>query len=109
MDEAKKRNRVYHKKIRDLFPEKSVAASRAHKMKRLGLSPEQYAQMLADQGNACAICQKEFPGRGPHIDHCHTTGQVRGLLCNACNSLLGFAKDSPATLLRAIGYLQILR
>src|SRR3990167_7285421 len=71
-----------------------------------GLSPAQYEEMFDAQHGKCAICQ-ELPLDSPlTIDHDHKTLQVRGLLCGLCNSMLGMAKDSPARLFRAIGYLR---
>ena len=60
------------------------------------------------QGGECAICMKPFGfhDRNMHIDHDHKTGEVRGLLCAACNMLLGHAKDNPLILFKAISYLQ---
>lgn len=55
---------------------------------RYGVSPEQYNGMLLTQNNTCAICKNPFI-KTPHIDHCHTTGKVRGLLCGPCNTGLG--------------------
>lgn len=69
---------------------------------------EQYNNILDDQGKVCAICGVDDPGGGKgnfHIDHDHNTGKIRGLLCNRCNMMLGYAKDSIKTLLKATEYL----
>lgn len=72
-----------------------------------GVTPEQYAALLAKQDNRCAICKTDTPnGQGGwHVDHDHTTGAVRGLLCNSCNLMLGQAKDDPDRLRAALAYL----
>jgi hypothetical protein len=66
--------------------------------------------MLAAQDGACVICGTTEPGdnwhRGLHIDHCHATGRVRGLLCQNCNQMLGKAHDDPAVLRKAAQYLE---
>lgn len=63
--------------------------------------------MLAAQGNRCAICGKDGSecAWGLVLDHSHTTGKPRGMLCPSCNSMLGFACDNLATLRAAIRYL----
>lgn len=69
---------------------------------RYGLTLEQYRGMLKSQTGRCAICKKKFVERkDTHVDHCHRTGKVRGLLCSNCNRALGYAKDDPR-LLRAM-------
>lgn len=50
-----------------------------------------------------AACRR--PNKTPHIDHCHETKKVRGLLCGRCNYLLGVAQDNPLVLARAALYL----
>jgi hypothetical protein len=71
-----------------------------------GLEPEDYRALFESQHGACAICGKpETPGSRLHVDHDHTTGAVRGLLCNHCNVLIGMAGEDPATLRKAIAYL----
>ncbi len=73
-----------------------------------GITPERYAEMLAEQGNACAICRStEWPGKGnrPQVDHDHDTGAVRGLLCSNCNHGLGQFRDNLDLLRAAIAYL----
>lgn len=73
-----------------------------------GLTKEQYELMIKDQNNSCAICNtKESGGRGRwHVDHCHSSGKVRGLLCKSCNLFLGLAKDNINILTEAISYLR---
>ncbi len=71
-----------------------------------GLTVEDYFDLLQTQDNRCAICKGESNGRGDfHVDHCHETGKVRGLLCAKCNLLLGHANDDTKLLRAAIGYL----
>jgi len=63
--------------------------------------------MLEEQNYRCAICnnEDEVEGRRLAIDHCHTTGVVRGLLCGKCNRGIGLFYDSQELLERAINYL----
>ncbi len=78
---------------------------RDNKMKRLyGLTPENYAALSTLQNNECAICHTTTPGF-LLVDHCHTSGKIRGLLCNNCNIFLGHAKDDIDILFTAIKYL----
>lgn len=70
---------------------------------KYGLDREGISAMMESQGGACAICQQEL--LKPNIDHCHSTGVVRGLLCNMCNTGLGQFKDSIPLLFRAADYL----
>lgn len=73
-------------------------------VKRYGLTIEQYEAMVEAQGGACAVCGTQ-PKR-LQIDHCHTTGKVRSLLCPNCNSALAHAKESEERLLALIAYLR---
>lgn len=72
-----------------------------------GISLQEYNQMLREQGGKCKICGTPHTelGRGLYVDHCHLTGEVRGLLCQACNVALGLFKDSTKVLEQAIRYL----
>lgn len=63
---------------------------------------EQHDKMLLEQNNKCAICKQETK---LHVDHCHTTNKVRGLLCPACNKGLGHFKDNVELLNNARNYL----
>ncbi len=80
-----------------------------HKKRMYGISEEDYCDLLVKQNQCCAICSLYFSENlhgHLYVDHCHTTGKVRGLLCQHCNSLLGKAKDDIDILQSAIKYLQ---
>jgi hypothetical protein len=72
---------------------------------RYNITEEQYQNLLTLQKNKCAICTREFV-RTPHIDHNHTTGAVRGLLCYSCNGAIGNLQESIEILKNAIRYLE---
>jgi len=72
---------------------------------RYGISNADHLLMLRLQDNKCAICKEPFKS-SPHVDHCHRTGKVRGLLCPGCNHGLGRFKDSITALLNAVSYLK---
>jgi hypothetical protein len=73
---------------------------------RDSFSPEQYARMLIQQNGVCAVCQAPPTVERPRlcIDHNHRTGAVRGLLCNDCNSALGFMREDPDAIMRLAHY-----
>src|ERR1700744_270812 len=78
------------------------------KLRRVyGITPEQYDAILEGQGNACASCGSDTPGgHGKwNLDHCHDTGDVRGILCHGCNLGLGLLKDVPTTFGTSLVYL----
>jgi thymidine phosphorylase len=73
-----------------------------------GLSLDRFNEMLTNQGGKCAVCKKKFgegKGRGPRVDHCHHTGVVRGLLCNACNIAEGLLRN-PRNVRRLLAYME---
>lgn len=77
-----------------------------------GITDVEYNARLESQKGVCAICGTDTPTENhdetrPHlyVDHCHTSGAVRGLLCGNCNTGLGFFKDNPERLKAAIQYL----
>jgi hypothetical protein len=70
-----------------------------------GINSEQYAVMQQEQDNKCFICGEE-DNRRLSVDHCHTTGNVRKLLCGACNLGLGKFKDNPQLLIKAAEYIK---
>ena len=71
-----------------------------------GLSSDDYAATLADQGGGCALCGRTpLAGRSLHVDHNHETGVVRGLLCFRCNAGIGQFREDKLRLADAIVYL----
>lgn len=88
-----------------------TSGHRAHIKMRYGVTGDQFDKMLADQCGVCAICHKPETGtrlgtvRQLSVDHDHTTGQTRQLLCGHCNRGLGQFRDDPAALTAAAAYL----
>lgn len=92
-------------------PEKSQLAHRIQKLKRYGLTLDDYDRMVTEQKGCCAICLGEGvldPGSLMRlgVDHDHETGRVRGLLCRPCNRAVGILGDDPSTFERAATYLR---
>jgi Recombination endonuclease VII len=74
-----------------------------------GMTAAEYDALLASQGGGCAVCgtaENTTKGRRLPVDHDHDTGKVRGVLCSACNSSLGYAGDSSERLLLLAAYLK---
>lgn len=82
-----------------------------YRQERYGITPAEFALLLAQQGGVCAICgRRETATRNGRVrklcvDHDHATKKVRGLLCQSCNRGLGFFKDDATLLARAANYL----
>lgn len=75
--------------------------------KKYGITVEEYAEMEERQKGVCFICKKqETKGRKLAVDHCHSSGKVRALLCGNCNRGLGRFKDNTELLKRAVSYLE---
>lgn len=72
---------------------------------RYGMAPEEFDSLLVQQNGECAVCRSPDPGASWHIDHCHETEVVRGILCQRCNMALGLFADDPIILEQAIKYL----
>lgn len=87
----------------------SIESVRKSKLKtKYGMTPDGYQALLASQGGLCAICKTSEPGGRwgcMHVDHCHTTGVIRGLLCHNCNVALGRVGDNMQGVMRFVNYL----
>jgi RNA polymerase-binding transcription factor DksA len=71
-----------------------------------GITWEQVLAQLEAQGGTCASCGDPISLGAAHIDHCHESTAVRGLLCRACNLAAGCALDDPARLRRLADYVE---
>jgi len=73
-----------------------------------GLTQEKYEELSTNQGNVCAICNEpaHLFTKGLALDHCHDTGEIRGLLCGTCNRWIVGAVKTPELLRRAADYLE---
>ena len=111
----KEERRIYDKAYYTAHRERSAAVAKVYHATHLkeirawgreyrhGLSQVAFDALLGSQGGACAICRKiDWNGRGPHIDHDHVTGKIRGILCHHCNLALGHIRDDPK-IARAMG------
>lgn len=85
-------------------PRRKAAVRNCQLRIKYGLAPGDFEAMLREQAGQCLICQEKMAV--PNIDHCHKTGEVRGLLCSNCNTGLGRFKDCKKNLLNAILYLE---
>jgi hypothetical protein len=92
-------------------PRKSrTAHEQRRRLRKYGLTQDEYDQLLVDQGDRCAGCQTADPGvKGWCIDHCHKSGKVRALMCNRCNTMLGLANEDPAILRALADFLEQLQ
>jgi hypothetical protein len=100
---------VNHSKTDGLRSNCSLCTREQQLLSRYGLTIADYDAMFDAQGGCCAICAvaevDAAMGRF-HVDHCHTSGEVRGLLCHNCNTGLGKFKDDINALAAAITYLE---
>jgi hypothetical protein len=88
-------------------PESHVRRDRKKNIKsRFGVSVEEYEMLwgyfLDRQGGTCATCPQE----PVHMDHCHVTGRIRGIMCRKCNLALGYMMDEIAIAERLAQYLK---
>lgn len=100
--------RDYQLRYREKNRETLVARERERKF---GISHAEYAELHQKQGGVCAICKKPETAtrngkvKSLAVDHCHTTGRIRGLLCADCNTGIGKLKEDENIFLAAIQYL----
>jgi hypothetical protein len=111
--EQREADNLYFKRRRENF----TAEERAEDLKkrknyhlktRYGITLEEYEQMAKQQKEVCLICgQKELKrNRKLSVDHCHETGEIRGLLCYTCNTTLARLGDNLEGAMRFVNYLK---
>jgi uncharacterized Zn finger protein (UPF0148 family) len=114
MEKKQARSRDYYKKRRqdDQWLEERRAHGRDHqRYRKFGLRPEDYRRMLHEQGDVCAICFRleRVKRRGRvlalAVDHDHTSGRIRGLLCQECNRALGCFEKHDGGLQSLVRYI----
>lgn len=99
-DKRKPYDRLYRQNNKDTIKNKNLKAT-------YGITLDDYKEMLDSQDHTCDICNQVCSSGKPLVvDHCHTTGKVRGLLCMHCNTGLGHFNDSEQHLNAAIAYLK---
>jgi len=74
-----------------------------HYQRKYNLSQEQAELLVENRQGVCSICKNVD---NLVVDHCHTTSDVRGFICSACNSVLGYSRDNTNTLKAAVQYLE---
>lgn len=85
-------------------PESIRSKQNYHFYRKYGISIEEQERMFKSQNYRCKICNC-IPTK-PCVDHCHTTGKIRGILCNNCNFALGMFDDNVHILENALNYLR---
>ena len=99
--------RAKTRKWRKANPERAKASYRQSALKSAyGITLAQKDAMFVEQGSCCAICESPTTtGKGWHVDHCHQTKKIRGVLCHRCNLMIGQAQDNVPLLNNAAHYL----
>ncbi|MDX3644289.1 endonuclease VII domain-containing protein [Streptomyces sp. MB09-02B] len=82
---------------------RAVQSRQGHLKREYGITEAERDELIASQGGVCCICLAALPA---HVDHCHETGRVRGVLCFSCNAALGQFKDRPDVMRRAATYVE---
>jgi len=109
------KQKTYHKAWREANKDKLKSYRKnADLKKEYGISLDTYNEMLLDQEGLCAICKEpetqECYRTGVTynlaVDHCHTSGKIRKLLCSRCNRTLGMVNDNISLLENMIAYLE---
>lgn len=104
------KNKIRLRKYKQKNPITRENAHIYHLKYKYKLEIEHYNSLLQEQNNSCAICKTIFKidnkiKKKLFVDHNHDSGQIRGLLCQKCNSAIGLLQDSPEIIINAFNYL----
>lgn len=102
------------RKLREEREERRKRTKRISQIKSLyGLTLEQFEDLMDSVGSSCEICKTPLKVGGKKgdtdsacIDHCHSTGVIRGVLCRKCNAAIGALGDTTSSVQRAVSYLE---
>lgn len=96
------------RKIKDANDPTVKLKQRNQALKRqYGITHDDYLRMLDTQNGACKLCYRKPGERKLHVDHCHRTGRVRGLLCHQCNWYLGTIEQDINIMSRIVDHLYL--
>lgn len=113
--QAEENDRRNLEKQRKSYSELGRDEKRRRKLlSKYGLTLDAFDEILVAQGCLCAICKvqldREYDGPNkqycPHVDHCHTSNRVRGILCRLCNLAVGYVRDNPTIARKVAFYLE---
>ena len=111
-EHIKEYDRLYREKNKEVLNSKRREAnsySRKVNLLKYNLTEKDYENMLKNQNESCLGCNIHYTKTSKqrlHVDHCHVTGKVRGLLCHNCNTALGLIKENLVTLNNLIFYIK---
>ena len=79
-------------------------------VRKYKIEPLWFDEQINRQNNSCLCCNQQFKWGNkqttPHVDHCHLTKKIRGILCNRCNTVLGLCGDNKELIQKLTGYLE---
>ena len=104
------KKKAYYEANKDSIKQKRIDKPEVRKKYHLsttyGISLDDYNRMLSEQSGVCGICSNPPKDKDLAVDHCHTTGKVRGLLCSSCNLAVGNIKESVKSAESLVNYLK---
>jgi hypothetical protein len=103
-----KKGAKWRREVRKRAYNKNPDRSKCYNLRRYGMTIDEFKSLKKKQKGKCACCgaTKNTDGKSLYVDHCHKTGEIRGLLCRKCNTGIGLLGDTVDRLERALKYLK---